>query len=111
MKGVLRGLVPDALLEPLRRFKRRREQQRDERQSTEDVFTAIYTENKWGGAPGELFSGTGTANEQVSDAYVRMVAEQAAALGFQGATFVDLGCGDFRIGARLLPFCGSYTGV
>jgi SAM-dependent methyltransferase len=29
--------------------------------------------------------------------------------GFRGLRFLDLGCGDFRIGSRLVPLAGHYT--
>ena len=111
MKDLLRRVLPKAVLERYRQFLREREQRRNERQSTEAVFTDVYRLNKWGGTSGEFFSGTGTANDAVASAYVRMVTEKATELGFLGKAFVDLGCGDFRIGARLLPLCARYTGV
>lgn len=40
-----------------------------------------------------------------------MVSEKAQQENFSGLTFVDLGCGDFRIGKQLLPLCSSYIGV
>jgi SAM-dependent methyltransferase len=105
-----RRWIPDALLARYRGFKRARDQRRNERQSTEDVFSAIYRKNEWGGEAGALFSGTGS-NEQAASGYVGMVTEKATELGFLGLHFVDLGCGDFRIGLRLLPLCSRYTGV
>lgn len=44
-------------------------------------------------------------------AYVAAVAARAASEGFVGLTFVDLGCGDFRAGRRLLALCAGYVGV
>ena len=40
-----------------------------------------------------------------------MISEKASIEGFKGLTFVDLGCGDFRVGKQLLPLCSSYIGV
>ena len=40
-----------------------------------------------------------------------MVSEKASSEGFLGPTFVDLGCGDFRVGRQLLPLCSGYIGV
>jgi SAM-dependent methyltransferase len=40
-----------------------------------------------------------------------MIATRAASDGFAGLRFVDLGCGDFRVGRQLLPLCSSYAGV
>lgn len=78
---------------------------------TEQVFTEIYEKNKWGGVPGEYCSGSGSSNEHVVSAYVSMLVERATSEGFIGRKFVDLGCGDFRVGRQLLPLCSHYVGV
>lgn len=79
--------------------------------STEEVFTRIYTNNEWGGAAGEICSGGGSTDEAAAAAYVEMILSQSQARGFKDRVFVDLGCGDMRIGARLIPHCRSYIGV
>lgn len=78
---------------------------------TEQVFTEIYEKNKWGGVPGEFCSGSGSSNAHVVSAYVSMLVERATREGFLDRTFVDLGCGDFRVGKHLLPLCSHYVGV
>ncbi len=40
-----------------------------------------------------------------------MVNEKAKSEGFYSLCFVDLGCGDFRIGKQLLPLCTKYIGA
>jgi hypothetical protein len=40
-----------------------------------------------------------------------MISEKAVNENFLGLTFVDLGCGDFRVGKQLLPLCSSYIGI
>jgi hypothetical protein len=40
-----------------------------------------------------------------------MLAARAVSEGFYGLTFVDLGCGDFRVGNEMLPLCRRYIGV
>ena len=67
--------------------------------------------NRWGGSKGEFWSGSGTDDEQIVSAYISMISEKASSEGFKGSTFVDLGCGDFRVGEQLLPLCASYIGV
>ena len=79
--------------------------------TTEEVFTDIYLNNRWGGNAGELCSGGGSHDDNIADAYCALIAGHAAEFGFGSAAFVDLGCGDMRIGRRLIPLCGSYTGV
>ena len=111
MKSLLRKLLPQFLLHHYRRFNRHRRQRLNRSKSVEQVFTEIYEKNLWGGSRGELCSGSGTDNEQVVTAYISMISEQASSEGFLGLAFVDLGCGDFRVGQRLLPLCSDYLGV
>ena len=111
MKSFIRKLLPDSLLKQYGRYERLKDRRKNSNKTTEEVFTEIYTKNKWGGSQGEFYSGTGTADEQVGSAYISMVAERAANDRFLGLTFVDLGCGDFQIGKQLLPLCSRYIGV
>ena len=111
MKTFVRNLLPPSLLSRYRRFARHREQQRNASETVEQVFTEIYETNKWGGAHGEFCSEDGTISEHSVLPHVAMIADLAASVEFSGLTFVDLGCGDFRVGQRLLPFCARYVGV
>lgn len=99
------------MLELYWRFKRHREAQKNRQRNTEEVFTEIYLTNKWGGSKGEFCSGLGSTDKQIVSPYVSMIAEKASSEGFLGSTFVDLGCGDFRVGKQLLPYCSNYIGV
>lgn len=81
--------------------------------SPESVFTDIYRKRKWG-APttaDDFDSGLGSTASETVDAYVSAVISAASRNGFVGTTFVDIGCGDFRIGSRLTPVAGRYIGV
>lgn len=82
--------------------------------STRDIFAQIYHSGRWGGE-GEFDSGTGTgtgtADENVADPYIEAVRNEVESLQLSGARFVDLGCGDFRIGRRIAPLSGAYVGV
>ena len=111
LNSLLRALVPQFLIGRYRQFRRHREQARNRHKNVEQVFTEIYSNNKWGGARGEFSSGAGTTDESTVSPYVAMVSNQAASEGFSGKTFVDLGCGDFRVGKQLLPLCSHYVGV
>jgi len=111
MKSLARKLIPNFLLKHYSRFKRLRKQRQNRNKTVEEVFTEIYEKNEWGGSQGEFCSGSGTVTEHVVSAYISMVSEKASSENFLGLTFVDLGCGDFRIGKQLLPLCSSYSGV
>jgi len=111
MKLLVRKLIPRSLLNRYERYKRFREQKQNCHRTAEEVFTEIYEQNKWGGARGEFCSGPGSADEQVVSAYISMVCEKASSENFLDLAFIDLGCGDFRVGKHLLPLCSSYIGV
>jgi hypothetical protein len=111
VKRLIRRVAPPFLLEAYWHGKQLARRMWQRRKSVEDVFTTIYAENQWGGEKGEFFSGPGTTDEDIAGAYVAMIAERAASEGFVGLRFVDLGCGDFRIGEQLVTLCSTYTGV
>jgi SAM-dependent methyltransferase len=95
-------LILDAAYKAKRRFT-----------STEDIFTEIYRQRKWGASEkGEDFhSGLGTTQSKHVEAYISAVKMLANQKGFSGGKFVDIGCGDFQIGSQLVPFSGSYIGL
>ena len=76
--------------------------------NTEQVFTSIYQENRWGGRPGEYCSGSGSTEEQAST-YGTCVRGFMANKGV--ASVVDLGCGDFVVGRQVVAHGVKYTGV
>lgn len=47
----------------------------------------------------------------MADPYLLAVRNEVECLGMSGMHFVDLGCGDFRMGFRIAPLAGSYLGV
>ena len=103
MKSLVRKLLPQVLLDNYRRFNRHNWHTRNRSKTVEQVFTEIYEKNQWGGSRGEFCSGSGSDNEQIVSAYTSMIYEQASREGFSGLVFVDLGCGDFRIGQTVAP--------
>lgn len=111
LRSMARRLLPSFLLGGYRRLRRRLEAWRNSTKSIEQVFTEIYEQRAWGGAEGEYCSGAGSTSARTVTTYLAMVGEQADREGFRGTTFVDLGCGDFRVGRQLLPLCSNYVGV
>ncbi len=79
--------------------------------SVAEVFGEKYQGNQWGGTDGEFFSGSGSTTEVIVEPYLDMIRQRAASEGFLGKVFVDLGCGDFRVGDELLPLCSRCIGV
>lgn len=111
MKSLVKKLIPDLFLDRFRYLRRLIEQKQNFNKSTEEVFTEIYEKNKWGGSKGEFCSGSGSVDKHIVSAYISIINETASRERFSGLTFVDLGCGDFRVGKQLLPLCSNYIGV
>jgi len=107
----LRRVVPQCIRQKLRELLQLFGQVIRARRSPKQVFAKIYRERQWGGELGELCSGAGSTQERIVGPYVDMVAELSSRFGWMDKTFVDLGCGDFRVGKRLQPFCQRYIGV
>jgi SAM-dependent methyltransferase len=92
-------------------WRRALSQRHNRSRSTEEVFTSVYQQSLWGGVDGEFCSGSGSSDEEVVSPYVAMIARLARDEGFEGSSFVDLGCGDFRVGSQLVHLSNRYVGV
>jgi SAM-dependent methyltransferase len=108
MKPFTRRIVPRSFLD---RYGRWKTQRRNSKKTIEEIFTEIYEENKWGGSRGEFYSGSGSTNDRIASAYLSVISDESVREGFRGLSFVDLGCGDFRIGRLMVPLGSRYTGV
>lgn len=111
MKSLILKLTPLIILNHYNRFKQLIMQIKNRKRTLEEVFTEIYEKNKWGGSKGEFYSGAGTDDEMIITTYTSTISQIASEEKFVGLSFVDLGCGDFRIGKQLLPLCSMYVGV
>lgn len=76
----------------------------------EAIFSKIYSETGYWGNQEKLpfTSGEGTTSAEVTDPYVDAVNELLVTFA-EPPNVVDLGCGDFTVGARLRPHCSRYT--
>jgi len=110
MKSAVKKFLPSFVIDAWISSRLRMMEYRDRNKSAEDVFGDIYTRNRWGGKAGELNSGSGS-DDVVILPYIEMMEARAEADGFKGSVFVDLGCGDFRVGRKLMPLCSNYIGV
>ena len=73
-----------------------------------EIFAEIYRDNRWGGVAGTFSSGSGSSAAH-ADLYAKTVNAFAREHGVR--RIVDLGCGDFTVGARLLDSGADYVGV
>ena len=111
IKIIVKKCSPSFLIKYYRDLNRIWVHKQNRRKSVEEVFTAIYKNNRWGGKNGEYYSGTGSTREHIVSPYITMISEIGEKEGFKEFTFVDLGCGDFRVGRRLTPHCARYLGI
>ncbi len=112
MKSKIRQLLPASLVRIYRRLRLGIESLVNRHRSVEQVFTSIYLERKWGGdSDGGLCSGAGSLNEDAVGPYISAVRDFLEREKLSSCRLVDLGCGDFRVGARLAPLAVSYVGV
>lgn len=110
LKSAVKSVLPRRALKYYRYIYNYITEIADSKKDIEHVFSKIYENNKWGGDAGRLDSGSGSV-DAVAEPYFEMLKAQSISEGFNGLTFVDLGCGDFRVGRKLLPLCREYIGV
>jgi SAM-dependent methyltransferase len=80
------------------------------RLSVGEAFSTIYQSHAWGSRPDRPFcSGDGSIREEVVGPYCEMI--RAFIENHDIKRVVDLGCGDFGVGSRLIGPEIAYTGV
>jgi len=77
--------------------------------SLPDTFRRIYSTKSWGDDGGRFYSGSGSrgpASEHYCASVIRFIREHRI------QSVVDLGCGDFSVGERIVEATGvQYTGI
>jgi hypothetical protein len=111
VKAAIRRALPRKLVTAYRNHRAATLSLRDQGLSTEEVFTRIYSTNRWGGPSGTFCSGSGSHDAALVSPYITHVTAELERLGAASMTVVDLGCGDYAVGSQLAPFCGHYIGV
>jgi SAM-dependent methyltransferase len=102
-----RGLV-GSVVRRIRRTRLQRLEAGERPGQAAAVFDYIYRTRVWGQGREPFYSGAGS-DEALAAPYLDAL---AAFIGEQGIRSVaDLGCGDFRIGARIAPMVDRYVGV
>ncbi|WP_442847387.1 class I SAM-dependent methyltransferase [Leeuwenhoekiella sp. H156] len=70
----------------------------------------VYEKNLWGGGEAAFYSGAGSHDPKTVNAYVEVAG--AFLRSFNPPLRVcDLGCGDFNVGSRLVPYTQRYKAV
>ena len=77
--------------------------------STAEIFTPIYEKKLWGGRLTRGYhSGSGSRDPELILPYVSAIGRLLTELGHPSV--VDLGCGDFEVGKRLVDHASSFIG-
>jgi SAM-dependent methyltransferase len=108
IRKLIRRVTPPSLLRWYRQSRVLRARQLFASLSTREAFIKIYDENRWGGASGEICSGSGSSQEQAT-AYANVIRSFISENKVQ--TILDLGCGDFTVGKTIQMPSTSYIGV
>ena len=108
LRALVKSIVPAPVILGYRRALLHRKRKLNAGRSLPEVFEDVYQRGGWGGTPGQWCSGSGSAPEQAAG-YLAAVAEFVRQHGVRSV--VDLGCGDFRVGAAIVALGVDYTGV
>jgi SAM-dependent methyltransferase len=111
IKSFIKSLLPRSVLRWRYEQNAKRRRAEFEGLSTEEVFTKIYTDGVWGvdrDRSQPFFSGSGSHDGPIVEQYIDAVSKFLARLPAK-PNVVDLGCGDFHVGAQLRPLCHRYT--
>ncbi|WP_405251745.1 class I SAM-dependent methyltransferase [Dokdonia sp. Asnod3-C12] len=77
---------------------------------TKKAMEQVYDLKLWGAGISDFYSGEGSHHPEIVVPYVEAVT--AFLSSFEEPLAVcDLGCGDFNIGSKLVPYAQKYTGV
>jgi SAM-dependent methyltransferase len=107
IKSTVKRLVPRLLLAAYSRERLRWDMTKSRGKSREEIFSDIYENNRWGGKPGNYFSGIGSLPD-ASNSYISVL--RALIRSEKVKHIVDLGCGDFEVARRILSPELSYVG-
>ena len=108
LKSGLKLMVPPGVRHLLRKRRLEAIRRRNRGRDVADIFSEIYDRNRWGGRQGAFHSGSGSTATH-AEHYGRVIRDFIRSRDVR--TVVDLGCGDFRVGAKLIDTGVIYTGV
>jgi len=111
LREAMKTMLPDVWVQSIRKLRARRFTRQCEGLDAQQIFTKIYDEGAWGrsGDPSRpFFSGSGSHNDAITATYVQAVRSFLSGVE-RKLDAVDLGCGDFFVGAQLRPYCGRYV--
>jgi hypothetical protein len=104
LKRLLKPLLPQSVL---RRWHAHVARRRYSRQSPAELFGVIYREKHWGGEGHDFYSGSGSHTPEVIEPFIAAVRAYLSRFP-EPPVVVDLGCGDFAAGSRLVDLARHY---
>tara|TARA_B110000503_G_C7035420_1_gene365879 strand:- start:108 stop:848 length:741 start_codon:yes stop_codon:yes gene_type:complete len=110
IREILKKIIPIRIRQKIRAFEQKVfGMERDYKNlSTEDAFEKIYKRGIWGkDLEGNPTSGSGSHTKSIVDPYVDAVKIIVANNNIN--TAIDLGCGDFAVGSKIVDLFESYT--
>ena len=108
-REALRRVTPLPVRRLWRKWRIRRFEARTRSTDHRQVFAEIYRLHGWGKvAQHRFFSGVGSHAPELVAPFVDPVRNFLRSLP-RKPDVVDLGCGDFNVGAQLRPYCGRYV--
>ena len=107
MLRLLKSIVPEFVLDAYRRLLGHFGMRLSRGKQVPEIFRSIYLENKWGQGDEKFFSGIGSLDENTI-AYVTLVNKFVKEYGMK--SIVDLGCGDFQVGRKIVSSGIKYIG-
>lgn len=109
LRSAVRRVVPAGLLNWYRLQRSQIRAARSPARSHREIFDDVYRNYRWGGrGRAAFFSGHGS-NEEVAAPYVSRVRDFIEEHGIESVC--DLGCGDYRVGARIASAVTHYVGI
>ena len=108
LKSGLKLILPQRIRRLWRKYRVQAIRASNKGRTVAEIFGDIYNNNRWGGTQGGFNSGSGSTSEH-AEQYGRLIKGLITQHDVQHV--VDLGCGDFRIGAQLIDTGIAYTGV
>jgi hypothetical protein len=110
MKYALKSLIPNSLLVKMGKVRNIFRDMSYQNMTTLEVFRKIYADNEWGlpsNSGQKFYSGSGSHDSAIVDPYIKAVKEFLESFDTK-LQAVDLGCGDFNVGAQLRYYCDNY---
>lgn len=77
---------------------------------TKDAMQQVYAKKLWGSGNTDFYSGEGSHDTEMVQAYLKAVNGFFKSLGTPPVV-CDLGCGDFNVGKELVSYTQAYTAV